>query len=116
MERISLNCLLISHETVAEVVKEKQECDLLAQLFTRFALEGAQEIYQSLFPLLMVDGIDEMIIRLNADVVLELLFKQLCLVADNTEYEALVKRLVRTLGHFGAVRNSSCDRVEPAIA
>ncbi|HWZ18115.1 MAG TPA: hypothetical protein VNW73_04910, partial [Ktedonobacteraceae bacterium] len=90
-------------ETVAEVVKEKQDCDLLAQLFTRFALEGAQEIYQSLFPLLMVDGIDEMIIRLNADVVFELFFNQLCAVVDNTEYEALVKRLVRILGSFGVV-------------
>jgi len=90
-------------ETVAEVVKQKQDCDLLAQFFTRFALEGAQEIYQSLFPLLMVDGIDEMIIRLNADVVLELFFNQLCVVVDNTEYEALVKRLVRILGRFGVV-------------
>jgi len=90
-------------ETVAEVVKDKPSCDLLAQFFTRFALEGAQEIYQSLFPLLMVEGIDEMIIRLNADVVLELLFNQLCVVVDNTEYEALVKRLVRILGRFGAV-------------
>src|SRR6266571_3913322 len=90
-------------ENVAEVVQDKQECDLLAQFFTRFALEGAQDIYQSLFPLLMVDGIDEMIIRLNADVVLELLFNQLCVVVDNTEYEALVKRLVRILGGFGVV-------------
>ena len=90
-------------EAVAEVVKDKQGCDLLAQLFTRFALEGAQEIYQSLFPLLMVDGIDEMIIRLDADVVLELLFKQLCVVVDKPEYEAIVKRLVRVIGRFGAV-------------
>ena len=89
--------------TVAEVVKEKQECGLLAQLFTLYACDGAQEIYQSLFSLLGVDSIDEMIIRLDADVVIDLLFKQLCLVADDTEYEALVKRLVRTLGHFGAL-------------
>jgi len=89
-------------EAVTEVVKDKQGCDLLAQLFTRFALEGAQEIYQSLFPLLMVDGIYEMIIRLDADVVLELLFKQLCVVVDKPEYEALVKRLIRVLGRFGA--------------
>ena len=89
--------------TVAEVVKDKQACGRLAQLFTRFACEGAQEIYQSLFSLLEVDSIDEMILRLDSDVVIDLLFKQLCLVADNTEYEALVKRLVRTLGHFGAL-------------
>ena len=89
--------------TVAEVVKDTQECGLLAQLFTRFACEGAQEIYQSLLSLLGVDNIDEMIIRLDADVVIDLLFKQLCLVADDTEYEALVKRLVRTLGRFGTL-------------
>ncbi|HYB01112.1 MAG TPA: HEAT repeat domain-containing protein, partial [Ktedonobacteraceae bacterium] len=88
-------------ETITEVVKNKQSCDLLAQLFTRFASEGAQEIYQSLFPLLMVDGIDEFILRLNANVVLELLFNQLCVVVDNTQYEAQAKRLVRTLGRFG---------------
>ena len=88
--------------TVAEVVKDKQDCALLAQLFTRFAVEGAQEIYQSLFPLLMVDGIDAMITHLNAEVILDLLFNQLCAVADNTAYEALAKRLVRILGRFGA--------------
>jgi HEAT repeat protein len=90
-------------EAVTEVVKDKQGCDILAQLFTRFASEGAQEIYQSLFPLLMVDGIDELIVRLDADVVLGLLFKQLCVVVDRPEYEAMVKRLVRVLGRFGAV-------------
>ncbi|HYX49799.1 MAG TPA: HEAT repeat domain-containing protein, partial [Ktedonobacteraceae bacterium] len=88
-------------EAIAKVVKDEQECDLLVQLFTRFAYEGAQEIYQSLFSLLMIDGIDELVMQLDADVVLELLFKQLCLVVDNTAYEAFVKRLVRTLGHFG---------------
>jgi hypothetical protein len=51
---------------------------MLARLITRFALEGADEIYQSLFPLLMVDGIEEMVTSLNASVVLEILFKQLC--------------------------------------
>ena len=56
---------------VAEVVKDKQECGLLAQLFTLYACEGAQEIYQSLFSLLVVDSIDEMIIRLDADVVID---------------------------------------------
>jgi HEAT repeat protein len=88
-------------EAVAVVVRDKQTCDMLAGLFTRFALEGAQEIYQSLFPLLMVDGIDEMVIRLNIDVVLALFFNQLCVVIDAAEYEAMVKRLVRVLGRLG---------------
>ncbi len=90
-------------EALVEVVQDKQSCDMLARLFTRFALEGADEIYQSLYPLLMVDGIEEMVTSLNADVVLELLFKQLCAVVDNAEYEAMVKRLVRILGNFGVV-------------
>ncbi len=87
-------------EAVTVVVQDKQSCDMLARLITRFALEGADEIYQSLFPLLMVDGIEEMVTSLNASVVLELLFKQLCAVVDNAEYEVMVKRLVRISGHF----------------
>ena len=90
-------------EAVAIVVQDKQSSEMLARHFTRFALEGAQEIYQSLFPLLMVDGIEEMVTSLNADVVLELLFNQLRAVVDNAEYEAMVKRLVRITGHFGIV-------------
>ncbi|HEX9132378.1 MAG TPA: HEAT repeat domain-containing protein, partial [Ktedonobacteraceae bacterium] len=90
-------------EAVTRVVRDEQACNALARLFTRFAVEGAQEIYQSLFPLLMVDGIDELVIRLNTEIVLDLLFKQLCDVADNAAYEMMVKRLVRVLGHFGAV-------------
>jgi HEAT repeat protein len=90
-------------EAVTIVVRDEQACNALARLFTRFAVEGAQEIYQSLFPLLMVDGIDELVTRLNTEIVLDLLFKQLCDVADNAAYEMMVKRLVRVLGHFGAV-------------
>jgi HEAT repeat protein len=90
-------------EAVAIVVHDEQACNALARLFTRFAIEGAQEIYQSLFPLLMVDGIEELVTRLNTEIVLDLLFKQLCDIVDNAAYETMVKRLVRVLGHFGAV-------------
>jgi HEAT repeat protein len=87
---------------VATVVQDEQACNALALLFTRFAVEGAQEIYQSLFPLLMITGIEELVARLNPEVVLDLLFKYLCGVVDDAAYETMVKRLVRVLGHCGA--------------
>jgi HEAT repeat protein len=90
-------------EAVAMVVQDEQACNTLARLFTRYAEEGTQEIYQSLFTLLVIDGIEEFMTRLSTGIVLDLLFKQLCDVVDNTDYETMVKRLVRVLGHFGAV-------------
>ena len=48
-------------------LRDAQACNALAQLFTRYAEEGAQEIYQSLYSLLPVDGIEEFVTRLNAD-------------------------------------------------
>ncbi len=90
-------------ESVSKVVQDAQACNALARLFTRYAEEGAQEIYQSLYPLLVVDGIDEFVTRLDAGVVPDLLFNQLCDIVDDVAYETMVKRLVRVLGCFGAV-------------
>ena len=90
-------------EAIAMVVQDEQACNTLARLFTRYAEEGAQEIYQSLFTLLAIDGIEEFMTRLNTGIILDMLFKQLCDVVDNTNYETIVKRLVRVLGHFGDV-------------
>src|SRR5713101_1728698 len=84
-------------------LRDAQACNALAQLFTRYAEEGAQEIYQSLYSLLPVDGIEEFVTRLNAEIVPELLFARLCDVVDDAAYETMVKRLVRVLGRFGAV-------------
>ncbi len=84
-------------------LRDAQACNALAQLFTRYAEEGAQEIYQSLYSLLPIDGIEEFVIRLNAEIVPELLFARLCDVVDDAAYETMVKRLVRVLGRFGAV-------------
>jgi HEAT repeat protein len=88
---------------VAGVIQNEQACNALALHLTRFAVEGAQDIYQSLFPLLMVNGIEELVIRLNPEIVLDLLFKHLCDVVDDAAYETTVKRLVRVLGHCGEV-------------
>ncbi len=90
-------------EAFTLVVHDEQACNALARLFNRYAVEGAQEIYQSLFPLLVVDGIEELVTRLNTEIVLDLLFKQLCDVVDTAAFEMMVKRLVRVLGHLGAV-------------
>src|SRR5260370_41864030 len=61
-------------------LRDAQACNALAQLFTRYAEEGAQEIYQSLYSLLPVDGIEEFVTRLNPEIVPELLFARLCAV------------------------------------
>ncbi|HKF39311.1 MAG TPA: HEAT repeat domain-containing protein, partial [Ktedonobacteraceae bacterium] len=90
-------------EALAKVARDAQACSTLARLFTRYAEEGAQELYQSLYALLLVDGIDEFVTRLNAEIVPELLFARLCDVVDDAAYETMVKRLVRVLGRFGAV-------------
>jgi len=59
-------------EALARVVRDAQACNALAQLFTHYAEEGAQEIYQSLYSLLPVDGIEEFVTRLNADTNMQL--------------------------------------------
>ncbi len=90
-------------EAVTIIVQDGQSSDALARLLTHFAVEGAQEIYQALFPLLVVDGIENLVTRLHTEIVLDLFFKRLCDVVDTAAYETMVKRLVRVLGHFGAV-------------
>ncbi|HLH62177.1 MAG TPA: HEAT repeat domain-containing protein [Ktedonobacteraceae bacterium] len=74
----------------------------LADHFTRCAENGAEEIYQSLFPMLMIDGTELFIPLLDPLIVPDLLFKQLCAIVDKGAYEQQVKRLVRVLGHCGA--------------
>jgi len=54
-------------------------------------------------PLLMVEGVDELLILLDTTIVPELLFIHLNDAIDNIAYEAQVKRLVRVLGRFGGV-------------
>ncbi|MBO0780251.1 MAG: HEAT repeat domain-containing protein [Ktedonobacteraceae bacterium] len=73
----------------------------LARIFTRCAEEGGQEVYRSLLPLLMVEGVDELLVLLDRAVVPDMLFTQLADAIDNIAYEAQVKRLTRVLGRFG---------------
>jgi HEAT repeat protein len=74
----------------------------LAAIFTRCAESGAEEIYQSLFPMLMIEGIDQLVPLLDPLIVPGLLFKHLCDIVDNAALDQQVKRLVRVLGHCGA--------------
>src|SRR5258708_16191160 len=73
----------------------------LAAIFTRCAEEGGQEIYRSLFSLLMIDGIDRWLALLDDEVVPALLFNHLAEVIDDAQYEPQVQRLMQVLGQLG---------------
>jgi HEAT repeat protein len=88
----------------------------LATIFTRCAESGAEEIYQSLFPMLMIESIDQLVPLLDPLIVPGLLFKHLCDIVDNGALDQQVKRLVRVLGHCGATavpRAAELAQVKP---
>lgn len=88
-------------EALSIAVRNRAAREELARIFTRCAEEGGQEVYRSLLPLIMVDGVDELLTLLDQNIVPELLFTQLQDAVDNVAYEAQVKRLVRMLARFG---------------
>jgi HEAT repeat protein len=88
-------------KAISTAICKETACEELAHMFTLCAQEGGQEIYRSLFPLMMVEGTDEFLPLLDQTIVLDLLFKHLEEVADTIAYEAQVKRLTRVLGRFG---------------
>ncbi len=90
-------------EALTIAVRNRAAREELARIFTRCAEEGGQEVYRSLLPLLMVDGVDELLALLDQTIVPELLFTQLQDAVDNVAYEAQVKRLVRVLSRFGGI-------------
>ena len=90
-------------ELLRDVLQDGSRRVALARAVTRYAEEDAQEIYQSLFLLLMLPDIDELVILLDMEVVPPLFFKRLREVVDDSAYDAQVKRLARLLGHLGAV-------------
>ncbi len=85
-------------EALSIAVRNRAAREELARIFTRCAEEGGQEVYRSLLPLIMVDGVDELLALLDQNIVPDLLFTQLQDAVDNVAYEAQVKRLVRVLG------------------
>jgi HEAT repeat protein len=87
-------------EALSIAVRNKAAREELARVFTRCAEEGGQEVYRSLLPLIMIDGIDELLTLLDQQVVPDLLFTHLEDTIDNVAYEPQVKRLTRVLGRF----------------
>lgn len=75
----------------------------LAELFMRCARHGSPELYQALFPLLEIEGMEALLVQLDAKVVSELFFQRLIEIIDEADQEALVKRLVRALSAWGSV-------------
>jgi HEAT repeat protein len=90
-------------EALSIAVRNKAAREELARIFTRCAEEGGQEVYRSLLPLVMVEGVDELLTLLDHTIVPDLLFAHLQDAVDNIAYEAQVKRLTRILGRFGGV-------------
>ncbi len=90
-------------ESLAFAVRNKAAREELARIFTRCAEEGGQEVYRSLLPLIMVEGVDDLLILLDQSIVPELLFTQLEDTVDNSAYDAQVKRLTQVLERFGSV-------------
>jgi HEAT repeat protein len=88
-------------EALSIAVRNKAAREELARVFTRCAEEGGQEVYRSLLPLIMIDGIDELLTLLDQNIVPDLLFTHLENTIDNVAYEPQVKRLTRVLGRFG---------------
>src|SRR5712691_1498474 len=88
---------------LANVMRDGSLREEMAGIFTRCAEEGAQEIYRSLIPLLMIESIEEFLVLLDKNIVPGLLFAYLSDSADILVYEAQVKRLCRLLWRFGPV-------------
>ncbi len=88
-------------DALALLLQNKTASTSLASCITSCAQEGSEEVYQALFPLVMVEGIDELLALLDSQLVAELLFGYLQDIVDSATYEPQVKRLARVLGHFG---------------
>ncbi len=88
-------------EAFGDLLEDGQALDELAGLFTRCAEEGAPELYQALFPLLLIPGSETFLALLDPALVAERFFQRLIECIDDPEQEVLVKRLVRALSAWG---------------
>ncbi|GAC1366489.1 MAG: hypothetical protein NVSMB44_30300 [Ktedonobacteraceae bacterium] len=89
-------------EAFSLAVQGKETRAGLARIFTLCSQEGGQEIYRSLLPLIMLEGVEEFLTLLDQHIVPALLFTQLQDAINDVAYEAQVKRIARVLGRFGA--------------
>ena len=90
-----------SFTTLSPFFRDEAAREGLVNLFKYSANEGTFEIYHALFPLLMVEGIEEWLVLLDSAKVLNLLFAYLQDTVELPAYENQVKRLSRILWHFG---------------
>ena len=90
-------------DSLAVAVRNKAAREELAQLFTRCAEEGGQEVYRSLLPLITVPGVDELLVLLDQNIVPELLFTHLRDTINEPGYDEQAKSVTRVLGHFGVI-------------
>ncbi len=88
-------------ESLTSAVRDPATCQELARIFTQCAEEGGQEIYYALLPLVMVEGFDNLLLRLDRRIVPDLLFTYLQDAVDHAAYETQIKRLVRALARLG---------------
>ena len=88
-------------KSMSGVLRNATAREQLAQLFSLCAEEGGREIYRSLLPLVIIEGIEEFLRLCDETVVTSLLFTQLVETADIFAYDAYVKRLCRVLGMLG---------------
>lgn len=102
-------------EALAVAVRNKAAREELAHIFTRCAEEGGQEVYRSLLPLIMVEGVDDLLTLLDKNIVPDLLFTQLQDTVDDASYETQVRRITQVLGRFGyVVVNRAVQLSQPA--
>lgn len=90
-------------EALSERLRDRQALAELALLFTRCAEQGVPELYQALFPLLLLPGSEIFLGLLDPEQVADRFFQRLIECIDDPEEEVLVKRLVRALSAWGGV-------------
>jgi HEAT repeat protein len=88
-------------ETLGNLLDDQQALAELATLFLLCAEQGVPELYQALFPLLLLPGSEVFLGLLDPALVGDRFFQRLIACIDDPEEELLVKRLVRALSAWG---------------
>jgi HEAT repeat protein len=88
-------------EALGNLLEDQQALAELATLFLLSAEQGVLELYQALFPLLLVPGSEVFLGLLDPALVGDRFFQRLIACIDDPEEELLVKRLVRALSAWG---------------
>ncbi|GCE49119.1 hypothetical protein KTH_39880 [Thermosporothrix hazakensis] len=84
------------------VVRNKNSREAVAGILKRCVEEGGDEVYRSLLPLISYEGIDELLVLLDRNLVPDLLFTYLLDMVDSSPRE-MVLRIARVLGRFGSI-------------